>query len=138
MVGGIGSRHEAREEAMSVLYEADMRGVDPLMVLESQPIELAEFASDIVRGVAEGTEHIDVQLGAVANDWTVERMPAIDRTVLRMAVFELLERPDVPTTAVISEAVELASRYSTESSGRFVNGVLAKLASDLRTDETGP
>ncbi|HEX2042681.1 MAG TPA: transcription antitermination factor NusB, partial [Acidimicrobiales bacterium] len=65
-------------------------------------------------------------------DWAVERMPAIDRALLRMGVFELLHRPDVPTGVVLSEAVELAARYSTEDSGRFVNGVLARIAEEVR------
>ncbi|MEE9417391.1 MAG: transcription antitermination factor NusB [Acidimicrobiales bacterium] len=138
MVGGIGSRHEAREEALSVLYEADIRGVDPLEVLEAQQIDLPKFASDIVRGVTELQDRIDTELSAAAVDWTVDRMPAIDRTLLRMAVFELVERLDVPTAAVVSEAVELASQYSTESSGRFVNGVLAHLAVEIRGDVADP
>ncbi len=134
MVGGIGSRHEAREEALNVLYEADVRGIDPLEILEGQDFEVGEYCRDVVRGVAKTITEIDTQLTAVANDWSVDRMPVIDRTILRMATFELTERDDVPTTAVVAEAVELASQYSTENSGRFVNGVLARLATDLRPD----
>ncbi len=137
MVGGIGSRHEAREEALNVLYEADVRGVDPVSILEAQDFEVGDYCQDVVLGVAEDLAKIDQYLDAVANDWSVDRMPVIDRTILRMATFELTERPDVPTTAVVSEAVELASQYSTENSGRFVNGVLARLASDLRPDGAG-
>ncbi len=135
MVGGIGSRHESREEALNVLYEADVRGIDPREVLASMDFELSEYSHNVVLGVADELAAIDSQLDAVANDWTVVRMPVVDRTVLRMATFELLHRLDVPTTAVVSEAVELASQYSTENSGRFVNGVLARLASDIRGDQ---
>ncbi len=134
MVGGIGSRHEAREEALNVLYEADVRGEDPLDILSKQDFEVGDYCQDVVRGVAESVTEIDQHLDAVANDWSVDRMPVIDRTILRMATFELTSRDDVPTTAVVSEAVELASQYSTEKSGRFVNGVLARLAADLRPD----
>lgn len=138
MVGGIGSRHEAREEALNVLYEADVRGIDALDILEGQDFEVGEYCTDVVRGVSSSIVEIDAHLEAVANDWTVERMPVIDRTILRMATFELTERSDVPTTAVVSEAVELASQYSTENSGRFVNGVLARLALDLRPGSAAP
>lgn len=138
MVGGIGSRHEAREEALNVLYEADVRGEDPLTILEKQDFEVGDYCHDVVRGVAASVSEIDQHLDAVANDWSVDRMPVIDRTILRMATFELTSRSDVPTTAVVSEAVELASQYSTENSGRFVNGVLARLAADLRPDGVDP
>ena len=75
---------------------------------------------------------IDELIAGYAIDWTLDRMPVIDRTLLRMATFELLARPDVPTGVVISEAVELAKVYSTEESGRFVNGVLASIAAAVR------
>ncbi len=127
----------AREEALGVLYEADVRGIDLLTALDSQEVDVADYADELVRGIDKAMVDIDGHLEAVANDWSVERMPVVDRTVLRMATYELLERPDVPTNAVISEAVELAGQYSTEKSGRFVNGVLARLARDLRPDDPG-
>ncbi len=104
----------------------------PKEVLAELPVEPARFAEELVRGVAEHQDEIDRYLGEYANDWTVDRMPALDRALLRMSVFELLYRPDVPTGAVVSEAVELAQDYSTDESARFVNGMLSKIAEAAR------
>jgi N utilization substance protein B len=90
------------------------------------------FAADLVRGVQDHHAEIDGLLRRYARGWAVERMPAIDRTLLRIGVFELLHRPDVPPAVAISEAVELANLYSTEDSGRYVNGVLARIADEER------
>ena len=86
----------------------------------------------MVLGVTDHGAEVDELITRYAIDWTLDRMPVIDRTLLRMATFELLHRPDVPTAVVISEAVELAKQYSTEESGRFVNGVLASIAAVAR------
>ena len=126
------SRRQARERALSLLYEAETKGVPPAEVLASLPLEPAPFAADLVSGVGEHGEHVDGFIRRFARGWALERMPAIDRALLRIGVFELLHRPDVPTGAILSEAVELASRYSTEESGRFVNGVLAHIAREVR------
>jgi N utilization substance protein B len=128
----IGSRREARERALGLLYEADAKGATPADVVASQELEPDEFAADIVRGVGEHQADVDELITRFAKGWTIERMPVIDRTLLRMAIFELAHRPDVPTAAVISEAVELAKRYSTDDSGRFVNGMLGRIADELR------
>jgi N utilization substance protein B len=128
--GGVGSRREARERALALLYEAETKGAPGAEVLAAQPIEVEEYAADLVRGVAEDVDHIDDLLGRHARGWTVARMPVIDRTLLRMASYELLHRPDVPRNVIINEAVELAKRYSTDDSGRFVNGVLAAIATE--------
>ena len=130
--GVSGSRRQARERALSLLYEADAKDVPPAKVLADLPMEPALFAAQVVAGVGEHQPELDEMIGRYARDWTVDRMPALDRSLLRMAVFELLHRPDVPTGAVISEAVELAQRYSTEESSRFVNGVLAAIAAEAR------
>lgn len=128
----VGSRREARERALGLLYEAEAKGITPAEVLADLPVEPDPFAAGLVAGVGSALPRIDELIGRFAVDWTVDRMPVIDRTVLRIAVFELLERPEVPTAAVISEAVELAKTYSTEESGRFVNGVLASVATAVR------
>ena len=128
----VGTRRESRERALSLLYEADVKDATPADVLSALPVEPDSFVVDLVRGVGANAEHIDQLISKYAIDWTVDRMPLIDRAVLRIAVYELLERADVPTGAVLSEAVELAKRYSTEESGRFVNGVLGSIASELR------
>ncbi|MDP9404619.1 MAG: transcription antitermination factor NusB [Actinomycetota bacterium] len=130
----IGSRREARERALSLLYEAEAKDVAGETVLADLPLEAEPFVAELVRGVGQHLVRIDELVERFAIDWDVERMPAIDRHVLRLAIYELLERPDVPVGAVISEAVELAKRYSTDDSGRFVNGVLASVAGHVRPD----
>ncbi len=127
-----GSRRQARERALSLLYEAETKGVSTADLLAALPVEPAPFAAELVTGVEEHGQEVDGYIRRYARGWALERMPAVDRALLRMGVYELLHRPDVPTGAVLSEAVELASRYSTEESGRFVNGVLAQIARDVR------
>jgi N utilization substance protein B len=133
-VGGLGSRREARERALSLLYEADAKACPPDAVLADLPVPPDPFAGDLVAGVGAHLDDIDERIGRFSRGWTIERMPVVDRTVLRMAVYELLHRPDVPTAAVISEAVELAKRYSTDDSGRFVNGMLSAISEEVRPD----
>ncbi len=128
----VGTRREARERALSLLYEADVKDVTPAEVLADLPVPPEAFVADLVRGVGDRLARIDELISKYAIDWTLDRMPLVDRTVLRIAVYELLDRPDIPTGAVVSEAVELAKRYSTEESGRFVNGVLGSIADEVR------
>ena len=128
----MGSRREARERALSLLYEAEAKGMAPAALLEELPVVPPTFVVDLVAGVGRDQDLLDELIGRYAVDWAVERMPVIDRTVLRLAVYELRSRPDVPVAAVISEAVDLAKRYSTEESGRFVNGLLSSVAAEVR------
>ena len=128
----VGTRREARERVLALLYEADAKGATPAEVLADLPVEPPAFVGELVQGVEDHLVEIDGLVSRFAIDWTLDRMPVIDRTLLRMATFELLARPDVPTGVVISEAVELAKLYSTEESGRFVNGVLASIATETR------
>jgi N utilization substance protein B len=128
----LGTRRQARELALSLLYEADAKDSPPAAVLADFPIEPDAFASDLVAGVGTHQDEIDGFIRRFAKDWTLERMPVVDRNLLRIGVYELLHRPDVPTAVVISEAVELARRYSTEESGRFVNGMLGRIAEEVR------
>jgi N utilization substance protein B len=127
-----GSRRQARERALSLLYEAESKDVPPAAVLASLPVEPAPFAAEVVAGVGRHVDELDKWITNYAKDWTIDRMPALDRALLRMGIFELLHRPDVPTGAVISEAVELAQRFSTDESSRFVNGMLARIAETVR------
>lgn len=127
-------RRTARERALGLLYEADTKGVAVSGVISEQPAPPDPFAVAVANGVAAHRDEIDELIGRFAKGWRIERMPAVDRTLLRMATFELAHRPDVPTGTVISEAVGLAKRFSTEDSGRFVNGLLARLATELRGD----
>ncbi|MDQ1437083.1 MAG: transcription antitermination protein NusB [Acidimicrobiaceae bacterium] len=117
---------------MSLLYEAEVKGVSPAAVLDELPVEPDPFVVAVVKGVAEHGERIDGLIRQFAIDWPLERMPAVDRNILRMSVYELCERADVPIGAVISEAVELAKQFSTDESGRFVNGLLASVAAAVR------
>lgn len=135
-VSAFGSRREARERALSLLYEADAKDMAPAALLAEIPVTPVAYVTSIVAGVGERCGEIDELIERFAIDWTIDRMPVIDRTVVRMATFELLCRPDVPTGVVISEAVELVKRYSTEESGRFVNGVLASIATATRPSES--
>ena len=128
----VGSRREARERALSLLYEAEAKDQPALDVLADLPIEPDPFVVDLVTGVASNQARIDELITRFAIDWAVDRMPAIDRNVLRIAIYELLEHDEIPMGAVLSEAVELAKEYSTEESGRFVNGVLASVAAEVR------
>jgi N utilization substance protein B len=128
----VGARRVARERALSLLYESDAKGIAPAALLAELPLPPDAFAEDLVRGVGGHVDELDELIGRHAVDWTVDRMPVIDRMVLRIAVFELVHRPDIPTGAVVSEAVELAKTYSTDDSGRFVNGVLGTIATEVR------
>ena len=130
----MGSRRAARRTAIDLLYQADVTRADPLEVLrewDEADREVPAFSRELVEGAAGALVRIDDVLEAHATGWTVERMAAVDRAILRVAVFELLYRPDVPRAAAINEAVEAAGELSTEDSMRFVNGVLGGVASDL-------
>ena len=133
-----GSRRQARERALSLLYECEARSMAAADVLAELPVPPDRFASEIVLGVSEHQEELDGLIRRYSHGWSLERMPAVDRNLLRMGIFELLHRPDVPTGAAISEAVELARRYSTEESGRFVNGMLAHIATEFRPQPAAP
>ena len=127
-------RTVARERALHLLYEAEVKAVDGREVVLAQPLEVDAFARVIVDGVATHRDVLDDRISANLVGWTLQRMPLIDKIVLRMATFELLERPETPTAVILNEAVELAKRFSTDESPRFVNGVLASLAREIRRD----
>jgi N utilization substance protein B len=125
-------RTMARERALELLYEAEAKSWSLDEVLAALPLEPDVYATDVVTGVSEHADEIDALIARLAPDWPLDRMAAVDRAVLRLGIYELSQRPDVPTAVVLDEAVELAKRYSTEESGRFVNGVLAAAARELR------
>ena len=125
-------RSDARERALYLLYEAHSKGIAPAATIDIQVLEPDELTQELVRGVDGNLPRLDELISAKAKGWTLTRMPVLDLSVMRLAVFELIERPHVPTAVVLNEAVELAKRYSTDDSGRFVNGVLAAIASDVR------
>ncbi len=128
------SRREDRESCLALLYEADMTGDAIADVLERNHVDDEDYGTIIVAGVDAHLVAIDELIDAVAEDWTVSRMSGIDRSILRMGVWELEHNPDVPTTAIVSEAVALAEDYSTEKSAPFINGILVKLATTRRSE----
>jgi N utilization substance protein B len=127
----VARRRDARRQAIDILFQADVLGelgTDVAEEWRATGRTVAPFALELVEGVVEHLEELDAIIGAHAEGWTVQRMPSLDRTILRVGCFELLHRPDVPPGAAIDEAVEAAKELSTEDSGRFVNGVLGKIA----------
>jgi len=126
------TRREARERALSLCYELDVRGVDVDALLRELPASPDPYAEKIARGVEDHRDDVDAILRKYSEHWALERMPVVDRAVLRIGCYELGWQPDLPTGVVISEAVELAKQYSTKDSGRFVNGMLGRIAEDLR------
>jgi N utilization substance protein B len=123
---------EARRIALDILFQADVRGERPTDALADWAAggdrDVPEFARELVLGVSDHLLELDDLIGQHAHDWTVARMAAVDRTILRLACYELLYRDDVPPSAAISEAVIAAKELSTEDSGRFVNGILGRIA----------
>lgn len=124
------ARTKARRRALEILYEADVLEEDPLAVLSRE--DAPPFARELIEGVAAHRTEIDDTIRRLADRWELERMPVVDRNVLRLGIFEVLHRPDVPVGAAINDAVDLAKMLSTPDSGRFVNGLLGRVARDLR------
>jgi len=146
------ARRTARRLALDVLYEAEIRELLPLeawgergedgWVVQALPDdadpapEAIDYAHALVTGVQEHQADIDVLIVRYADRWAIERMPVVDRSLVRMALFELLWRPDIPVAVAINEAVELAKSLSTEDSGRFINGLLGRIVDTERADQT--
>ena len=129
-------RHQARKRAVDLLFEAEARGITPAEAAESRQA-LAQSQSDVsalnpytvtvARGVTQHAAHIDDLISTHLQGWTLERLPAVDRAILRVAVWELLHADDVPEPVAVDEAVELAKHLSTDDSPGFVNGVLGQV-----------
>jgi N utilization substance protein B len=134
------ARGKARKRALDILFEAEIRGVPVLDLLgersESASPPVPEYAAELVRGVQEHRERIDEMLADNSRGWTLERMPAVDRNILRIGAYELFWAAGVPDGVAISEAVLLARELSTEASPAFVNGLLARLL-ELRPTADG-
>lgn len=127
-----GARRRARERALELLYEAETKQLSPTQLLAELPVAPEQYAVQLVLGVERRAEEVNRLLARHATGWAVERMPVVDRCVLEIAAYELVDEPDVPVAVVLDEAVELAKTYSTEDSGRYVNGVLSAVASEVR------
>ncbi len=126
------ARAKARKRALDVLYAADMRDLDPLVVLDQRTAvpdlhALGEYAEQIVRGYARHAARIDDLIAEHAEGWSLDRMPAVDRSILRIATYELVYSIEVPPVVAVDQAVELAKTLSTDNSSRFVNGVLGQI-----------
>jgi len=125
------ARTKARKRALDILFESELRGEPVLDVLAERTAAadppVSEYAAAVVRGVHEHADQIDRLLAAHAQGWTLERMPAVDRNILRIGVQELLWNDQVPDAVAISEAVALAGELSTDDSPSFVNGLLGRL-----------
>jgi N utilization substance protein B len=129
-------RHQARKRAVDLLFEAEARGLTAAEVADARNA-LAEQQADVrplnpytvtvARGVTQHAAHIDDLISAHLQGWTLDRLPAVDRAILRVAVWELLHANDVPEPVAVDEAVELAKRLSTDESPGFVNGVLGQI-----------
>jgi transcription antitermination protein NusB len=131
------ARTKARKRALDILFQSDVRGDDLAVTLAAEARRAASepsresswlYARDIVDGVIDHRDEIDEQITTFAKDWSLARMPAVDRALLRMAVWEILYNDEVPTAVAIDEAVELAKEFSTDDSGAFIHGVLARIA----------
>lgn len=129
---GIG-RHEARERALALLYEGEAKQLTGQALLDTLPLRPDSYAVKAVLGVEEHVGGIDERIREHAIGWKLERLPAVDRAILRLSIWELEHRLDIPTAVVIDEAVELAKEYSTEKSSGFVNGVLDAVAGSVRS-----
>jgi N utilization substance protein B len=136
-VAAPGTRTAARRRALDILFEADLLDRPPAEVLARHRDDPEAGAPDaytveLVDGVARLRPELDARIAEAAEHWTIERMPLVDRNLLRLAAFELVARPEVPTAVILDEAIELAKLLSTAASGRFVNGVLAHVAGQVR------
>ncbi|MDA8312631.1 MAG: transcription antitermination factor NusB [Actinomycetota bacterium] len=126
------TRHQSRERALGLLYEAEMKGEAPVTVLRELPVPPDRFTAELVEATERHRARADALVAEASVGWSLERMAVVDRLVLRMAVAELLEPGGLPAAVVLDEAVELAKTYSTEESGAFVNGILSTIASRVR------
>jgi len=128
------TRRDARRLAVDILFQADVTATDGRSVMaewDEAGEKIPPFAGRLVEGVSENLPELDRVIGAHAEGWRVQRMAALDRTILRVACYELLYPGDVPVAVAIDEAVRAAKELSTEDSGRFVNGILGKVAAEL-------
>lgn len=136
----VSARSKARKRALDVLFEADQRGIDILTVLDERMREsgrqtpLPPYSVDIVRGVAQHRDQLDAQIASASPEWPLHRMPAVDRAVLRLGLWEIIHAGEVPAPVAIDEAKALAADLSTDDSARFVGGVLGSFVSAAPTD----
>lgn len=140
----MGSRRRSREIALQVLYQMDMTGADAQTAIASYydsfdaPLSVREFLERLIFGVSLHREEIDRLIVAASQHWRLERMPLVDRNVLRIAVYEMLHCADIPPKVSINEAIDLGKTYGSEESGAFINGILDHVLPELHRDSTKP
>ncbi|MCK4409102.1 MAG: transcription antitermination factor NusB [Candidatus Eisenbacteria sp.] len=129
-------RREGRELAVMLLYREKLTGLADQTIpdIEDASDEALRFASRLVSGVRSSLSAIDAAISAASEHWDIPRMGIVDLTMLRVGVYELLERPDTPVGVIINEAVEIARKFSSDECGKFVNGVLDRIAGDVRRE----
>jgi len=132
-----GTRHKARRRAVDLLFEAEAKKVSPAQLVaerreyvrsDESVGSIHDYTATVINGLADDQDQIDAVISSHLREWTLERLPAVDRAIMRLATWELFNSLDVDTIVVVDEAVELAKELSTDDSPAFVNGVLAKIA----------
>ena len=137
----MGIRRKARESALQMLYQMDMSGQELSEVLASSDVlknldaDVRQFTQTLVQGVMSDLGEIDKLIALHSTNWKLSRMAAVDKNILRMAVFELKRFSDIPVKVTINEAVEIAKRFGSSDSGAFVNGILDNIASGIKKDQ---
>lgn len=134
----MGFRRRSREAALKIIYQKEMTGYETEDCIKSywedlgEKEEIKDFCNFLVRGVFNMLPAIDEKIRNTASNWKIERMHKVDLSILRMAVFEMFYTSDTPYKVIINEAIELAKKYGTENSSAFVNGILNKLAQEVK------
>jgi len=133
----VGKRRRARECALQMLFQIDLIGIEPAEVFEqfwaehlTEP-DVRSFSQDLVDGVHAAKIELDARIAVAAKHWKIDRMAVVDRNILRMALYEMDRQPQTPVPVVIDEAIEVARRFGSEESARFVNGVLDAVRKDV-------
>ena len=131
------ARSKARKQALDLLYESDIRGSDALQILESRDVPdegpdarpIREFTRELIIGTVENRRKIDELIMTYAQGWDMDRLPAVDRNILRLGIFEILWSTNVPVSVAIDEALNLARELSSNESSKYIHGVLGRIAS---------
>ena len=131
------ARSKARKQALDVLYESDIRGNDLLQTLQSRDVDeegpdarpIRDYTKELVNGVAENRRKIDELITTYAQGWDMDRLPAVDRNILRLGIFEILWSAEVPISVAIDESLALAKELSSDESSKYIHGVLGRIAS---------
>ncbi|MDA8081572.1 MAG: transcription antitermination factor NusB [Actinomycetota bacterium] len=131
----IGSRREGRERVISLLYEMEVKSCSASTLLQELTLKPDPFVAERLLGITDNQVLLNSEIRKLSGDWEPSRMPLLDHAILQLGMFELIFRPEVPTGVILSEAVELAQKFSTESSGKFINGLLSAAAKQLRQTE---